>query len=218
MTTLPSLSGPDPGPPASAILSQLPSSAVTASSSRSQSLSLIGRTAGTMMSTAPFAMLVILGGWARVTFRIVGWIENGLTPLRVSSRLSSFSISKGPQGWSQECDPRGKAMRAREARTYRTDPAGSAETSSLTCTTLFTSGLGAPFASPPKIGSGERKASWSLVSAGTYECASMMYAGWMELGGGREGMERAEVIKEVRGGGFEGGMMAMGWGCWTRDD
>ena len=62
-------------------LPQLPSRAVTASSSKSHSLSERGAVQGTIMSTAPLAMLVILGGVAKARLRMVGWMENGLTPL-----------------------------------------------------------------------------------------------------------------------------------------
>jgi len=43
-----------------------------------------------MMSTAPFAILVIDGGVTRVRLRIVGWIENGFTPLSISALFSLF--------------------------------------------------------------------------------------------------------------------------------
>ena len=46
-----------------------------------------------MISTAPLAMLVIEGGVTRVRLRMVGWIENGLTPLSVSSYLLHTTLS-----------------------------------------------------------------------------------------------------------------------------
>jgi hypothetical protein len=46
-----------------------------------------------MISTAPLAMLVIDGGVTRVRLRMVGWIENGLTPLPVSSNPKDSSKS-----------------------------------------------------------------------------------------------------------------------------
>jgi hypothetical protein len=45
-----------------------------------------------MISTAPLAMLVMEGGVTRVRLRMVGWIENGLTPLLVSSKPLKFSV------------------------------------------------------------------------------------------------------------------------------
>ena len=70
-------------------LLQLPSSAFTASSSKSHSLSERGATQGTIISTAPLAMLVILGGVTRARLRMVGWMEKGLTPLYCQYHCSS---------------------------------------------------------------------------------------------------------------------------------
>lgn len=46
-----------------------------------------------MISTAPLAMFVIEGGVTKVRLRIVGWIENGLTPLHHQLPLL-LSVSK----------------------------------------------------------------------------------------------------------------------------
>lgn len=47
----------------------------------------MGHEEGTIMSTAPFAIFVILGGVANVRLRIVGWILKGLTPLMISFEI-----------------------------------------------------------------------------------------------------------------------------------
>jgi hypothetical protein len=83
----------------------------------------MGHVDGTMMSTVPLAMLVMLGGVANVRLRIVGWMENGLTPLR-DQPISSMSSPMRPSA------------------TYSTAGAGSALTSVLTWTALFTGGRG----------------------------------------------------------------------------
>lgn len=46
-----------------------------------------------MISTAPLAIFVIDGGVTRVRLSIVGWIENGLTPLLVSPSLIAHYLS-----------------------------------------------------------------------------------------------------------------------------
>jgi len=51
-----------------------------------------------MMSTAPLAMLVIEGGVTRVRLRMVGWIENGLTPLFISPLCMSIRSSHDENG------------------------------------------------------------------------------------------------------------------------
>jgi hypothetical protein len=71
-----------------------------------------------MISTAPLAMLVIEGGVTRVRLRIVGWIENGLTPL-----LDQLIIASPLLLWSRM---------TMEGKTYWTDLAGPALTFILT--------------------------------------------------------------------------------------
>ena len=102
-------------------MTPVPSSACTASSSRSHSFSVIGAVAGTMMSTTPLAMFVMDGGVARVRLRMVGWMENGLTPL---------------------LNPMSSDGKRKRVQTHRMAWAGSAETLSLTWTADLTGGLG----------------------------------------------------------------------------
>jgi len=54
-----------------------------------------------MMSTVPLAMLVMLGGVASVKLRMVGWIENGLTPLRVSFDRYLTSEASVQHSWGR---------------------------------------------------------------------------------------------------------------------
>jgi hypothetical protein len=140
---------------------QLPSSALTASSSKSHSRADMGCVEGMMMSTAPFAMLVIEGGVTRVKLRTVGCIENGLIPLPgVSNRWPTCQLAllwrnRGGQGDSTHC----------------TEEAGPALTSILTSTTPFTGGVGYP------AGSELYSSSVALSTAPAKECASTSAVG-----------------------------------------